>query len=84
MVRETIKPIARPRNVTYGWVKQTRPPVLVAVFGGNLPWLARVETPFILERANPSKDGDAKLWAYDDPRLCGACNGCQAAEGMGR
>ncbi len=36
-------------------------------------------TPFILERANPSKDGDAKPWAFG--MIAG---GCQAAEGMGR
>ena len=37
------------------------------------------ETPFILERANPSKDGDAKPWAFGL-----SAGGCQAAEGMGR
>jgi hypothetical protein len=27
-------------------------------------------TPFILERAKPSKDGDAKLWALSSTFLC--------------
>src|SRR5712692_10272038 len=42
---------------------RTGPPVLVAVSGGKPGCPARVRTPFILERANPSRDGDAKRWA---------------------
>jgi hypothetical protein len=46
---------SRPRVV---W--QTGPPALVAAFGGD-PWcLARITTPFILERANHAKVWDAK------------------------
>jgi hypothetical protein len=33
-------------------------------FGGGPRRAARIKTPFILERANPSKDGDAKPWAF--------------------
>src|SRR2546421_3604725 len=56
-------------------------------------------TPFILERANPPKGGDAKLWAfgYRPPHSLpplrharrigaaseGGTDGCQAAEGVG-
>jgi hypothetical protein len=32
-------------------------------FGGKLRCLAWITTPFFLERAYPSKDGDAKPWA---------------------
>jgi hypothetical protein len=52
--------VAPPAIVTYVQSKRTRPPVLAAAVGGNPHRLARVRTPFILERANPSKDGDAK------------------------
>jgi hypothetical protein len=33
-----------------------------------------------LETANPSKGGDAKPWAYDDPSRI--ATGCQVAEGI--
>jgi len=49
----------------------------------SLMSLSGSATPFILERAKPSKDGDAKLWAFDLP--CESkVGGRQAAEGMGR
>jgi len=51
--------------------------------GGKPGCLAWITTPFILERANPSKDGDAKLWAFSHPSNT-AASGRQAAEGMGR
>ena len=60
-------------------LKQRGLPVLVAATGGESRCLARIVTPFILERANPSKDGDAKPWAFGH-----RANGCQVAEGMGR
>jgi hypothetical protein len=45
-------------------------------------------TPFILERAKPSKDGDAKLWAFTlwagCENLAPVWKGCQAAEGKDR
>ena len=47
--------------------------------GASLGVPLESETPFILERANPSKDGDAKPWAFGL-----SAGGCQAAEGMGR
>jgi len=40
------------------------------------------KTPFILERAKPSKDGDAKLWAFGVPPLTDQADGCQVAEGL--
>ena len=43
--------------------KQTMLLDLGAVSGAFFDDFARITTPFILERANPSKDGDAKLWA---------------------
>jgi hypothetical protein len=45
-------------------IEQIRLPVLVAAFGVSCEAFAWITTPFILERANPSKDGDAKLWAF--------------------
>src|ERR1700730_220330 len=39
---------------------QTGPPVLVAALGGDPRCLARITTPFILERANHPKGWDAK------------------------
>jgi hypothetical protein len=41
-------------------------------------------TPFILERANPSKDGDAKPWAFGGLNFPYHADGCQVAEGMVR
>src|SRR5579884_702209 len=58
-------------------------PALVAVSGQASVVSLGSQTPFILERANPSKDGDAKLWAFRRPRE-GPVDGCQAAEGLGR
>jgi hypothetical protein len=52
---------------------------LVAATGGKMRCLARIVTPFILERANPSKDGDAKPWAFS-----ARADGRQVAEGVGR
>jgi hypothetical protein len=37
------------------------------MIGGGSQRLAEIQTPFILERAKPSKDGDAKLWAFGSP-----------------
>jgi hypothetical protein len=47
--------------------------------GASLDVLSETATPFLLERANPSKDGDAKPWAFR--RKAG---GCQVAEGIGQ
>src|SRR5439155_14165160 len=40
--------------------QQTKSPVFVAAVGGKHSCLAWIPKPFILERAKPSKDGDAK------------------------
>jgi hypothetical protein len=47
--------------------------------GASLFVSLEFQTPFILERAKPSKDGDAKLWAFGL-----RADGRQAAEVMGR
>ena len=74
------------RNLRF--VKQNE----VAGIGGNLgarrDSLAWIATPFILERAYPSKDGDAKLWAFTfwtgSENFAAVWKGRQAAEGKDR
>jgi hypothetical protein len=63
----------------------------VASFGGGSAGQCDAsrldQTPFILERANPSKDGDAKRWAFtvwDGCLMQPLGDGRQAAEGVDR
>ena len=52
-------------------VKRTVVSVFAARSGASRDVIARTATPFILERANPPKDGDAKPWAFDPPAKAG-------------
>jgi hypothetical protein len=47
--------------------QRTISPVFVVGSVASLDVSLGSPTPFILERAKPSKDGDAKLWAFDLP-----------------
>jgi hypothetical protein len=53
-------------------------------WGASLPVELESTTPFILERANPPKDGGAKLWAFGHSArtFLSGTDGRQAAEGV--
>jgi hypothetical protein len=84
-----VSKVALVRNVTYGLISNEVVSFRDA-FGGKPKRLRLDRKPFILERAKPSKDGDAKRWALTFwagvflPLAVGEFRrkGCHAAEGI--
>ena len=56
--------VCSPGEIELEFLKQTIVTVLATRSGATASVVRRFQTPFILERAKPSKDGDAKLWAF--------------------
>ena len=61
-MKAVVSKVAPLTNVTYG-LGSNEVVSFRDAFGGKPKRLRLDRTPFILERAKPSKDGDAKRWA---------------------